>query len=237
VLGRAAAVPGVRRAKQVSGLSAEVASRMDKARFMALWARCLDDGASNDAASIFADVLAHYSESHRRYHTPIHIDHCLRQFDMAVDLMRERDAVEMAIWFHDIIYDVPTVDNERRSAEYFMDLTRGRVDAAFARNVFDMILITTHQESPVRDDDRYLVDVDLSSFGLPWDEFKRDSEHVRGEFADRTDKEFYSTHIMFMQSLVDRPHFFSTEFFRARYENSARKNVARLIAELRSAGY
>lgn len=210
---------------------------MDKARFMALWKRCLLDGTATDAEQVFATVAGRYSEPHRRYHTPEHIKHCLRQFDLAAGHMDDPDTVEMSIWFHDVIYDVPTIDNELRSAELFRDLTRERIAPAFFQSVYDMIMITSHKEPPTRTDDKYMVDVDLSSFGLPWDEFKRDSENVRGEFSARSDREFYSAHVRFMQSLIDRPQFFATEFFRDKYEASARGNVGRLIKELRSADF
>ncbi len=210
---------------------------MQRARFIALWERCLRNGTGTDARRVYEGLRAHYSEPHRRYHTPAHLNHCLRQFDLADSLMDDPDAVEMAIWFHDVIYNVPTTDNELKSAQYFTELARGRADSGFCQNVYNMILTTTHQQLPTRKDDKYLVDVDLSSFGLPWDEFRRDSVSVRDEFADRPDREFYNAHIKFMQSLIDRRHFFATEFFRKKYEKSARDNVERLIEELRSAGF
>ncbi len=212
-------------------------ARMDKARFIVLWNRCRLGGTASDAEQVFKTVAERYSEPHRRYHTPEHIKHCLRQFDLAADLMDNPDTVEMSIWFHDVIYDVPTTDNELRSAELFRALARDGFDSAFSQTVYDMILITTHQKPPTRTDDKYMVDVDLSSFGLPWEAFKRDSENVRDEFSARSDKEFYSGHIKFMQSLTDRAEFFATEFFREKYEASARDNVDRLIRELRSAGF
>ena len=76
---------------------------MDKARFLALWKKCLCDDAAADAEVVFESLFKHYSQAHRRYHTPHHIEHCLEQFDWAADLMKDRDAVEMAIWFHDVI--------------------------------------------------------------------------------------------------------------------------------------
>ena len=205
---------------------------MNRERFTALWVRCLNAGTANDADEVFSTVLAHYSESHRKYHTPRHIDHCLRQFDLAADQVEDQDAVEMAIWFHDIIYDLPPTENELKSAVLFHDTTKGRVDPVFSRTVYDMILITMHKVAPSRNDDKLLVDVDLSSFGLPWKEFKKDSENVREEFSDKSDKDFYSAHMKFMQSLLDRPSFFSSDYFRSKLEDSARSNVHRLMEEL-----
>ena len=203
---------------------------MDKKRFIALWQRCLRNGA-DDACDVFEVIERCYGEAHRRYHTPQHIDHCLGQFDLAVDHIHDADAVEMALWFHDVIYDVPVANNELRSAELFKQLSAGRVNESFGTNVYEMIMITTHQDIPVRHDDKYIVDVDLSSFGMPWEECKRDSENVREEFAHKSDRDFFSNHIKFLQSLMDRPTFFSSTFFRERYEENARKNVRRMIEQ------
>ena len=209
---------------------------MDRSRFTRLWRRCLKNGLSSDADEVFDQIAALYAEPHRRYHTERHIDHCLAQFDLAVQLIEDADAVEMALWFHDAIYQIPSFDNELRSAEMFVDLTRGRVTESFAENVYEMILITIHQEPAMRPDDKFVVDIDLSSFGSPWEEFKRDSDAVRAEYVHLGDQEFYESHMKFMRSLLARPHFFATEFFRARYEKSARDNLQRLIRELEAAG-
>ena len=210
---------------------------MDRERFNALWVRSLNVGKADDADEVFDTVLAHYSESHRRYHTPQHIDHCLQQFDLVVDHVEQPDAVEIAIWFHDIIYNVPTTDNELKSAELFRDLTKGRIDPTLGQNVYDMILITMHKVPPTRNDEKLLVDVDLSSFALPWERFRKDSQNVREEFSDRSDKDFYSAHMKFMQSLLDRSSFFASDFFREKFESNARENVRDLIKELHCTGF
>ena len=210
---------------------------MDRDRFTALWVRSLNPGTADDVDEVFSKVLAHYSESHRRYHTPQHIVHCLRQFDLALAQVEQQDAVEMAIWFHDIIYNIPPTQNELKSAELFRSITKDRIDPTLGQNVYDMILITMHKVTPTRNDEKLLVDVDLSSFALPWEKFKKDSENVRQEFSDKSDRDFYSAHMKFMQSLLDRPSFFSSDFFQEKCEANARENVQRLIEELHCAGF
>ena len=210
---------------------------MDRARFIALWGRCLVEGQESDAHAVYEQVLTHYQEPHRRYHTPEHIEHCLRQHDLAVAQMDDADAVEMAIWFHDVIYDVPTDNNERLSAEMFTRLAGQCMHPEFRQAVHDMILTTQHPQIPTKNDEKFLVDVDLSSFGLPWEEMRRDSDNVRQEFLETSDENFYAGHIRFMRALLERPAFFATEFFRNRYEQRARSNIARLLEEFRAAGF
>ena len=205
---------------------------MDRERFERLWERCIGGGAS----AVFDELDALYREPHRRYHTSAHVEHCLRCFDLAADRMDEPDAVEMALWFHDAVYDVPTEENELRSAELFAARAGGRGSERFRSKVHRLIMVTTHREPPETLDESFIVDIDLSSFGLPWEEFLRDSLAVREEFPLVPDAEFYPRHRKFVESLVARPAFCFTEFFRNRHEARARKNIERIFARIEARG-
>jgi len=207
-----------------------------KARFAALWARCLDRD-ELEGANVLNQLAQLYAEPHRHYHTLGHIRHCLNEFDRASALMDHPDAVELALWFHDAIYVSGAKDNERRSADLFRQWTDGRAAPAFQQRVDDLIMATTHREAPSRDDARFIVDIDLSSFGLPWEAFERDGRLIRAEFVGIADEQYYSGHLRFLQVLRNRPTFFNTEFFQQRYESVARENLTRIITDLHTRGY
>ena len=202
---------------------------MDRKRFEALWSRRVGDG----AGAVFDELETLYGEPHRRYHTTAHIEHCLRQFDLAAGAMDEPDAVEMALWFHDAIYAVPGPENELRSAELFAARAAGRGSEQFRSTVHRLIMATCHLDPPPATlDESFMVDIDLSSFGLPWEEFLQDSRAVRAELPHLTDAEFYPRQRKFLESLASRPAFCFTEFFRDRHEARARMNIERLCARL-----
>ena len=204
---------------------------LDRQRFEALWSHRI----GGDAAAVFHELDTLYREPHRRYHGVEHIVHCLRQFDVAADRMDEPDAVEMAVWFHDAIYEVLAKDNELRSAELFAELAGGRGSEPFRSKVHELIMATTHLDPPPRTlDESFMLDIDLSSFGRPWEEFLSDSREVRAELAHMPDAEFIPRQKKFLESLAARPRFCFTEFFRERHEDRARKNIERLIAMLES---
>jgi predicted metal-dependent HD superfamily phosphohydrolase len=205
-------------------------------RFLALWTRCLGSDPPS-ARRIYAGLAELYGESHRHYHTLNHIRHCLAEFDRAAALMDHPDAIEMALWFHDAIYQPGASDNEWRSAELFRQWSNGRGPPAFQRRVHELIMATTHQESPHDQDARFMVDIDLSSFGLPWEQCAQDGRLIRAEFADLHDDEYYPGHLQFLRVLQSRPTFFFTEWFRQRYETVACGHVARIITELQARGY
>lgn len=209
----------------------------EQARFTALWARTLSGDESTAAKTVYERLIELYGEPHRHYHTLNHIRHCLREFDRAAALMDDPDAVEMALWFHDAIYQPGAGDNERRSADLFRQWADGCVDPVFRQRVDDLVMATVHRELPGWRDAGFVVDIDLSSFGLPWETFERDGRLIRAEFPEVADDQYYRGHLRFLVALQDRPTVFSTEFFQQRYEEVARENLARIIAGLRARGF
>ncbi len=205
---------------------------LDRRRFKSLWARARTDHRCDGAGAVYEELVRLYSDASRHYHTPEHIAHCLRQFDAASPYMDEPDAVELALWFHDVIYDIHADDNELRSAELFERLAGITMSPEFKQRVHDLIMVTTHDGFPGTADERFMVDIDLSSFGLPWDEFARDSAAVRAEFGHVPDERFYSRQRDFMRKLLSRPSFCFTDFFRARHEDQARENIRRTIEHI-----
>ena len=210
---------------------------MDKQRFTSLWKRCqTGGGAGADADDVYDEVRDYYSEPGRYYHTPKHIEHCLGQFDLAAGEMDNADAVEMAIWFHDLVYDTHAQDNELQSARHFVESANDSMEAEFKAMVYDLIMTTAPPRMPKTTDQEFMLDIDLSSFGLPWDDFVRDSTAVRRESKQLSDAEFFPGQRAFLESLVNRQHFYFTEFFRSRIERAARSNITRHLENLRDHG-
>lgn len=208
----------------------------DEARFTALWNRAVA-GAPMLARTIFTRLTQLYGEPHRHYHTLGHIRRCLEEFDQVIALLDDPGAVEMALWFHDAIYAPGAQDNEWRSAELFRQWSEGYTDSVFCRRVYDLIMITTHRQWPPQRDEQYIVDIDLASFGLSWDEFERDGQLIRAECGEMADAEYYPGHLRFLLSLQNRPTFFFTNYFQQRYEYVARANIQRVVENLRARGF
>jgi predicted metal-dependent HD superfamily phosphohydrolase len=151
-------------------------------------------------------------------------------------LLGDRDAVEFALWFHDAIYDVGATTNELRSAELFLTLSGG-APFMFRHRVCDHILATRHVNAVDESDRRFIVDIDLSGFGAPWEEFMRNGALLRDESSDVPDARYHCGQVAFLSRLQKRRYFFATEYFRARFETNARENLRRVLADLRAKGY
>src|SRR5471032_3364422 len=73
-------------------------------------------GAAGDPLTWHEHLVAAYAEPHRAYHNQQHLAECLRWLYAAPRIGPPSDAVELAIWFHDAVYDPRADDNEERSA-------------------------------------------------------------------------------------------------------------------------
>jgi predicted metal-dependent HD superfamily phosphohydrolase len=204
--------------------------RATEERFRALWRRCHDGPHAVDASAMYREVARRYAEPQRRYHTLSHVDDCLGRFDLVATELDCPDAVEMALWFHDVIYEPGSPTNERESALLYLR-NAGGADRTFCRRVCSLILITRHCRAAFGRDRQYLVDIDLAGFGLPWPEFRIQSDRVRDEFPSQTDDQFNAGQSPFLEKLLARPRIYATDFFHDRIEARARDNIRRLLAD------
>ena len=165
---------------------------LDRERFLDIWSRC--GGEEEDR--IFDEIETHYREPHRHYHTTAHIVFCLNELDKAFADIKLRgtelqhDAVELSIWFHDVVLEIPGANNEQKSAQLFLDVSDGRLDNELRNRVHDAIIATTHKTSPDVLESQLTVDIDLSGLAQSWPEFFVDSRLVRAEFSYLSDKEY-----------------------------------------------
>jgi len=205
---------------------AETNRLINLSSFQPLWQRNLQTGASDNSRTIHQQLIQAYNEPGRFYHTPKHIECCLGLFEDIKEFADNADALALAIWFHDAIYEPGAIDNEQRSADWFMNESRNTFDDDFRDIVYAHIMATQHLDAEVKDhDSRLMIDIDLSSFGMPWSVFLRDSENVRKESPLLTDVEFYPKQCAFSQTLLQKPRFFQSEYFFEHHEAQARQNL------------
>ena len=195
------------------------------------------NGVRGNGDAIFLRLDQAYGGRSRFYHARKHILHCLSRLDMARGLIARPQAVELAIWFHDMVYIAGAPDNELRSAETFRDLADGQLPQELTERVHELIMDTLHRRPPATEEGRYTVDIDLSSFGLPWSEFRSDSDAVREESAHLDDDAFFAGQVPFLRALLERPRLYYTDYFREHYESLARANIRRYLRELEDEGY
>jgi len=152
-------------------------------------------------------LRSRYGEGHRHYHDLGHLAHCLEQLDLARDALDRPDAVEMAIWFHDIINEPDSRANEQLSAEYFRSKAQECMAPDFVQHVAELILVATHAQARGNNDQRFICDIDLASFGCPWECFMRDSDAVKAEFSGSEEAYYRGKSAFLRRCSLDRASF------------------------------
>lgn len=188
-------------------------------------------GARGDVAGVGARLLAAWAEPHRRYHDLRHLDTVLRHVDDLAGYARDPDAVRLAAWFHDAVYDPAASDNEERSAEVAeRELAALSVDAGRVAEVVRLVLLTAdHTPDPSDADGAVLCDADLSVLASPPELYDGYAAAVREEYAHVPDDAFAAGRSAVLLSLLELPQLYRCEPARE-WEPAARRN---LTAELR----
>ena len=199
---------------------------MNADRFGGLWCRV---GGGGESGGIFEQLNRFYGDASRHYHDGGHITVCLAAYDNAAAVLGTDDAVEMALWFHDAIFEAGVRDNEAQSAEWFANEASGYLPDDFIAGVKDLIVATDHRDPPQDFQAQFVVDVDLWGLAQPWDAFFADTHDLRREAKRSTDEAFARGQGGFLKTLVRRPRIYATGHFQTLFEKDARHNIERLL--------
>jgi predicted metal-dependent HD superfamily phosphohydrolase len=171
----------------------------------AAWARLFPDD-----RTVGADLLARWAEPHRRYHTVEHLAFMLGVIDRHADRAEDADAVRLAAWFHDAIYDPRASDNEERSAQLAAEaLTRLHAPAQRTREVVRLVGLTKDHKARTGDrDGGLLCDADLAILAEPPERYRAYARSVREEYSFVPEELFLLGRRNILRHLLDLPALF-----------------------------
>jgi predicted metal-dependent HD superfamily phosphohydrolase len=196
-------------------------------RWLAMWHAL----SGQPQGQLYDQIVAHYSERHRHYHTARHLDDCFAHFDEIGHLAAHPAEVALALWFHDAIYEPRRQDNEERSADWARaSALAAGVAAANADRVHALIMATRHDALPASVDEQVLVDIDLAILGAPPARFDEYEREVRAEYAWIPDFLFRAKRKEILQAFLARPAIYSTAPMLERLEARAQANLARSLS-------
>ncbi len=197
------------------------------------WSTLIGPGAGTgdlDGIALRDELLTCYVEPQRRYHTQQHLEECLALLEQVRDLPERPEEVEMALWFHDAIYDVKGSGNEERSAEWaHRALVAAGVAPTVAERVRQLVLVTRHDGVPGNVNEQVLVDIDLAILGAERPRFDEYERQIRDEYAFVPGFLFRRKRRQILRTFLDRPVLYSTAMLRERLEARARENLRRAI--------
>ena len=175
------------------------------------------------APAVGEDLLNRYGEPHRRYHGVAHLRAVLDVVDELAAAAGDADAVRLAAWFHDAVYDPERADNERRSADLAAAALTGHLAAG---EVVRLVLLTaSHAPGPGDANGAVLCDADLAILAATPERYARYAADVRAEYAAVPDGAFRTGRARVLTGLLEHRYLFHTPEGRARFETAARRNL------------
>lgn len=164
-----------------------------------------------------------YCTPGRAYHNLNHIGDCLRELDNHAVLAADRNALEFAIWYHDVVYDPHAPDNEERSAE----IARSALSATtIAPAVSQIILATKHAAPPDPGDPQLMCDIDLCILGRSRETYASYARAIRAEYSWVPHEAYRVGRAEVLQRFIEREAIYVTPPLRDLYEVRARNNIA-----------
>ncbi|QGG96845.1 HD domain-containing protein [Actinomarinicola tropica] len=186
-------------------------------------------------AALGDELIARWSEPHRRYHDRRHLAQVLVALSDLASPAAPGPEVRAAAWFHDAIYEGRAGDDEEASASLAAQrLVAAGVDGARADRVAALVRATAGHLDPSRDapadpDTDLLLDADLSILAAAPADYDRYVRAVREEHPGIDDAAFRTGRTRAVQALLAREPLFRTTAGRTVLEPAARAN---LTAEL-----
>jgi len=179
------------------------------------------------ARATYDALMQAYTAPDRHYHNDQHIARCLAELDAAAPHIADPGPIELALWFHDAVYDSHSASNEADSAQWAADFLQSvQSNQALTETVTALILATRHQPGELSPDEAWIVDIDLSSLGTSPAQFDADNQAIRPEYAWVPLAVYREKRVAILQGFLDRPLLYATSFFQQKYEAQARINLA-----------
>lgn len=200
------------------------------------WMRLMAHYQVDDEASrlMYSKIDEAYGGEGRYYHNMTHIENVLDSISELRSLANDYHAIQLAVWFHDIVYETERQDNEARSASYgYEALIELGIDEVIAARVRDLILVTADHRAPDGDmDAKILIDADLAPLAADQALFAIQSEDIRKEAAGMPVEAFIDSRRRFLNGMLDRERIYLTPQFHNSLEEKARENIKGSLAAL-----
>lgn len=215
-------------------------------RFRELWQRLgADDVALDDTGR---GIVAAYEGPGRAYHSRRHLEDVLEKLDWgrtalgaSGDLkdiaqgerVRLFDTVELALWYHDVVYDPTQKDNEARSRDKFLaDAARYNLRQDLRADIAKLIDITASHRKAATLSEKIMCDCDLAILGAPQEEFSKYDANIRKEYAHVPEATYQAARRHVLGGFLKDKSLFKTKAFQDRFDAQARANLSGAVKPL-----
>lgn len=195
------------------------------------WRKLVGESAAGEAVG--AELVARWSEKHRRYHDLDHLRAVLAAVDLIEEWADDPAAVRLAVWFHDAVYDGRPGWDEERSAQLAQArLPRCGVPAARVAEVARLVRVTAAHDTLAEGDRNgaVLCDADLAVLG--GDGYAEYAAKVRQEYAHVPGELFREGRAQVLRRLLAVPSLYRTAPARELWEARAREAMTAELGAL-----
>jgi predicted metal-dependent HD superfamily phosphohydrolase len=190
-----------------------------------------------DVGPPFELLVAAYSAPDRHYHNLEHLDEMFQAAARLTTWTEDPGPVQLAIWFHDAVYDPRANDNEARSAELAVRLLLPiGVPGSALERVARLIATTAHLADPRPPTDRdtmTILDADLAILGSAPDRYREYAAAIRREYGWVPDDEYRVGRARVLEHFLARPRIYWHDLMHREREQRAVENMRAELEQLR----
>ncbi|MCH5716496.1 HD domain-containing protein [Niabella hibiscisoli] len=177
------------------------------------------------------EIVSCYTQPHRHYHTLTHLNYLITALAEINTQLKKPDAVLLAAYYHDVIYDPLRSDNEEQSSVLARErLAQAGVPDCITQQTIVCIMATRSHVLTESSDANYFTDADLSVLGQAPGVYEKYSSDIRKEYGAYPDVVYQPARRQVLSAFLQMPQIFKTGFFCQKYEAQARLNIAAEIA-------
>lgn len=182
------------------------------------------------------NLLERWCEPHRRYHTLLHLSHCLESLEFlsrGVGFTEVPREALLAAWFHDAVYKGVAGQDEEQSAELAHAHLGGTLGAEVAR----LVLLTQDHSAEAGDvAGELLVDADLAILSSTPEKYNRYVHQVRNEYGHVGDADWAVGRSAVLRRFLGKKDIYRSGLAQDQWEGCARRNLTSELQNSISAG-
>ncbi len=186
------------------------------------------ESSSETNDQVYSALLEKYNEPHRAYHNVGHLVELFEYFEKYRDQIQDQQSIALALFFHDVVYNISDTDNEEQSAKYATKaLSELNVNTETISRTADLIEMTkTHLSAESDLDASLMLDMDIAALGAPTEQYKKYSQAIEAEYTTNLPtQKYYKGRLRFLESIKQRDNLFITKTFKDIFEKQLLKNI------------
>lgn len=178
----------------------------------------------------FDRIVGHLSVPDRHYHNLSHVEHLLSLIEKHETAILNKEALQLAAFFHDLIYVAGSSSNERHSAgQALLAMAELGIPMETKALVVQMILATKSHKVEVTLANQGLLlflDMDMAILGAAPSKYYAYCKAVEREYGACPKVMYRGGRLRFLKTTLSQPFIYRTETFRNKLEVAARTNLS-----------